>query len=169
VALEEFVQTSLYVGLVSQSLRVDLQPNDFRRVNQEGTVVLCSASLVSLMGRWSSALCELNKGDISTRLHEAGAYWRCTEWLLGRHLDPGQVQDSDRLCRIYLAVIVLGESLGQALRDVAYHNKIEFHVEVSWRSAGIGCSQAICQAMLENGWCSSRLRPIDSPARCLRA
>lgn len=135
-----FVQTWLYFGLLSTALRHTIDVDLFRKSSVDGTVVLSSTALTSLLGEWSIQMAgsSLDERVRLEWLKEICNMLASTSMILQQQFSDVRrdgTGHSDLLDKVYLSVAVLGETLAQSVWDIRAQLELASEKSfLSWRT-----------------------------------
>ena len=158
VVVGAFVQTWLYFGLLSSTLRAEVAFEEFRK-QKLNTQVFDSTVLSSLIGKWSCGFTNLADESFLAELTIIEDRVRYASDVVTNHLGRGTIQTGGPLSRIYLSIAVLGEYIMQALGDMAWHRGLRFAEQVTWAPFTTGAE--LLTLLKRNGWCPSRVKYFD--------
>ncbi|KAI4282294.1 MAG: hypothetical protein L6R38_003028 [Xanthoria sp. 2 TBL-2021] len=153
---EAFVQSWLYFELLRVVLGDLLDVDQFTRKEAEGTIVISTENLETLLGKWSVD-CGYEKKELDES-YKLLIEHRTIGLVMSMTMDLG---DSS----IMLSIAALNERLMAAVMDLHVHLGLETPVDQAWRlrqKEFPDVGQPILDLMQTRGWCPYDLRRLDT-------
>lgn len=167
MAIQAFLQTWLFFGLLHEAIGPVFEMKDFATRNLSGEAVLSTSQLEQLVKNWSSQLVsEESVVDLEKFEERCSHLYRCLVEARGiawrvQSRDSGQIDP-----RIMLAIAALAEYLHQAMNDARNRLDIDTFIDQPWRIGGlVDLGQPIIHLMRQNGWCPNDIVRLDAETR----